>query len=249
MQNNVIAVKDIQYIYPDGTHALKGVSFKINYGESVAIVGSNGSGKTTLLSHFNGIYLPSSGTVHIGEHSINPNTLSHIRRTVGMVFQNPDDQLFMPTVYDDVAFGPTNLGLSQTEVELRTTTALKTVGAWELKDRPPYRLSGGQKRAASIAAVLAMEPSILAMDEPTAFIDPLTRRQLINLLKSFKQTKIIATHDLDMALDLCERTILLQSGSILADGPTVKIFRDKKLLEKGRLEQPLSMQGCPICSK
>jgi cobalt/nickel transport system ATP-binding protein len=249
MSHHTIDLTEVQYTYPDGTNALRNLSLHIGHGEAVAIVGSNGSGKTTFLSHLNGVLFPSSGTVNIGGYPVSKKTLAQIRRTVGMVFQNPDDQLFMPTVYDDVAFGPLNLGFPPADVEARVTAALKTVGALELRDRPPYRLSGGQKRAVAIATILAMEPAILVMDEPTSALDPLARRQLINLLRAFTHTKIIATHDLDMVLDLCERTIVLNNGSILVDGPTAEILRDKALLDQAGLEQPLSMQRCPICSK
>lgn len=249
MSHHTIDLTNVLYTYPDGTTALRNLSLHIGHGEAIAIVGSNGSGKTTLLSHFNGVLIPSAGTVNIGGYPVVKATLPHIRRTVGMVFQNPDDQLFMPTVYDDVAFGPLNLGFSPSDVDKRVTSALKTVGALALRDRPPYRLSGGQKRAVAIATVLAMDPAILVMDEPTAALDPLARRQLINLLRTFTHTKIIATHDLDLVLDLCERTIVLHDGIMLADGPTLEIFRDKHLLEQAGLEQPFSMQSCPICSK
>jgi cobalt/nickel transport system ATP-binding protein len=249
MSHHTIDLTEVQYTYPDGTNALRNLSLHIGHGEAVAIVGSNGSGKTTFLSHLNGVLFPSSGAVNIGGYPVSKKTLAQIRRTVGMVFQNPDDQLFMPTVYDDVAFGPLNLGFPPADVEARVTAALKTVGALELRDRPPYRLSGGQKRAVAIATILAMEPAILVMDEPTSALDPLARRQLINLLRTFTHTKIIATHDLDMVIDLCERTIVLNNGSILVDGSTAEIFRDKALLDQAGLEQPLSMQRCPICSK
>lgn len=248
MSHHTIDLVNVTYTYPDGTAALKNLSLHIGHGESVAIVGANGSGKTTLLSQLNGVLFPTAGTVHIGGYPVVKTTLSQIRRTVGMVFQNPDDQLFMPTVYDDVAFGPLNLGFPPEEVEARVTAALQTVDALALKDRPPYRLSGGQKRAVAIAAVLSMEPSILVMDEPTAALDPLARRQLIRLLRTFLHTKIIATHDLDMVADLCERTLVLKDGILFADGPTADVFRDKQLLEEAHLEQPLSMQGCPVCS-
>jgi cobalt/nickel transport system ATP-binding protein len=249
MSHHTIDLTNVLYTYPDGTTALRNLSLHIGHGEAIAIVGSNGSGKTTLLSHLNGVLFPTAGEVNIGGYPVVKETLAYIRRTVGMVFQNPDDQLFMPTVYDDVAFGPLNLGYPPLEVEKRVTSALKTVGAYALKDRPPYRLSGGQKRAVAIATVLAMDPAILVMDEPTAALDPLARRQLITLLHTFSHTKIIATHDLDMVLDLCKRTIVLHNGTILADGPTLEIFRDRCILEQAGLEQPFSMQSCPICSK
>jgi cobalt/nickel transport system ATP-binding protein len=165
-----------------------------------------------------------------------------------MVFQDPDDQLFMPTVFDDVAFGPLNLGLPAEEVETRVMDALETVGVPHLKHRPPYKLSGGEKRSVAIASVLSMSPDILVMDEPTADLDPRARKRLIELLKTFKHTKIIATHDLDMAVDVCERTIVVCEGRVTADGSTLKLFQDEALLERSNLEKPLRMQSCPICS-
>lgn len=245
MSHHIIELKDVEYVYPDQTEALSGISCRILHGEAVALVGANGAGKSTLLSHLAGIFVPSKGTIRVGDYPVNKQTLPHVRRSVGMVFQNADDQLFMPTVFDDVAFGPLNLGLPPEEVEKRVMEALEIVGAASLIHRPPYKLSGGQKRAVSIATVLSMLPDVLIMDEPSAGLDPLARRKLINLLKSFKHTRIIATHDLDLALDVCERTIVLAEGKILADGPTVQIFNDESLLAKSSLEKPLRMQGFP----
>ncbi|HML32949.1 MULTISPECIES: ABC transporter ATP-binding protein [Sporomusa] len=248
MSHHIVELKDVTYTYPDQTQALRGLSVRITHGESVAIVGANGSGKTTLLSHLIGVLFPASGSINIGGYPVTKQTLPHIRRSVGMVFQNSDDQLFMPTVYDDVAFGPLNLKLPPDEVDSRVTAALNTVGALHLKDRTPYRLSGGQKRSVAIAAVLAMQPSILVMDEPTAGLDPLARRQLISLLKTFEHTKIIATHDLDLVLDLCARTIVISAGTVLADGATLDIFNNQELLNQAHLEKPFRMQGCPVCN-
>jgi cobalt/nickel transport system ATP-binding protein len=247
MSHHLVEVKDLEYSYPDGTKVLRGVSFRLTHGEAVAIVGANGAGKSTLLLQLNGCLFPQAGTVRIGDFPLNKGTLSYVRRTVGMVFQDPDDQLFMPLVYDDVAFGPLNLGLPPEEVEERVMQALATVGAAHLKDRPPYRLSGGEKRAVAIAAVLSMSPAILVMDEPTSYLDPKTRRQLIELLKTFKHTRIIATHDLDMVLDLCSRTIVLKEGRVVADGPTLEILQNQELLDSSNLEKPLCLQGCPVC--
>lgn len=247
MSHHIVELKDVTYTYPDQTEALRGLSVRITHGESVAIVGANGSGKTTLLSHLIGVLFPTSGSINIGGYPVTKKTLPHVRRAVGMVFQNSDDQLFMPTVYDDVAFGPLNLGLPPEEVDARVIASLTTVGALHLKDRTPYRLSGGQKRSVAIATVLAMDPCILVMDEPTAGLDPAARRQLINLLKTFEHTKIIATHDLDLVLDLCARTVVLSSGTVIADGPTLDIFNNEELLHKAHLEKPFRMQDCPIC--
>lgn len=246
MSHHIIEVKDVEYNYQDQTNALQGVSFRILHGESVAIVGANGAGKSTLLSVLAGIYVPGRGTIRIGEYPVNKQTLPHIRRSVGMVFQNPDDQLFMPTVFDDVAFGPLNLGLPPEDVRQRVQSALESVGALQLINRPPYKLSGGQKRSVAIATVLSMLPDILIMDEPSAGLDPLSRRQLINLLQSFTHTKVLATHDLDLVVDVCQRTIVLAEGKVIADGATLQIFSDMDILEKSQLEMPLRMQGCPM---
>ena len=247
MSHHIVEAKDLKFNYPDSTHALLGVSFRVRHGESVAIVGANGAGKSTLLLHLNGYLTPTSGQVRIGDSPLTKETLYEVRRTVGMVFQNPDDQLFMSTVYDDVAFGPLNLGLPINEVNDRVHKALETVGVADLQDRPPHRLSFGQKRRVAIATVLSMSPDILVMDEPSAGLDPRARRQLIELLKTFKHSKIIATHDLDMVLDLCERTIVIHEGLIKADGPTKDIFMDDLLLKESHLEKPFSMQSCPVC--
>lgn len=248
MSHHIVEVKNLKYTYPDTTPALEDVSFRIQHGESVAIVGANGAGKSTLLLHLNGYMTPTEGQVRIGDFPLTKDTLQDVRRTVGMVFQDPDDQLFMSTVYDDVAFGPLNLGLPLEEIHTRVLQALDTVGMTELKDRPPHRLSAGQKRRVAIATVLSMGPDILVMDEPTSGLDPQARRQLIAMLKDFKHSKIIATHDLDMVLDLCERTIIIHNGRIKADGPTLDIFKNEKILLESHLEKPLRLQACPICT-
>ncbi|MBP6513592.1 MAG: ABC transporter ATP-binding protein [Steroidobacteraceae bacterium] len=248
MSHHLVEAVSLRHVYPDGTQALDDVSFRITHGESVAIVGANGAGKSTLLQHLNGHLAPTSGEVRIGETPVTRATLDSIRRTVGVVFQDPDDQLFMPTVGDDVAFGPLNLGLSAADADKRVDAALERVGALALKHRPPYRLSGGEKRRVAIAAVLSMAPDILVLDEPTAGLDPRARRQIITLLGEFSHTRIFATHDLDMVLELCPRTIVMHGGRVTADGPTADIFRDDALLASCGLERPLSMQACPVCS-
>jgi cobalt/nickel transport system ATP-binding protein len=247
MSHHIVEVINLKYTYPDGQKALNGVDFTIHHGESVGIVGVNGAGKSTLLLHLVGILFPEQGQVRVGEIPVAKKTLPLIRQSVGLIFQQPDDQLFMTTVYDDVAFGPRNYKLPAEEVDKRVKFALETVGIPHLMDRPPYKLSGGEKRAAAIATVLAMKPDILIMDEPTSDLDPRARRRLIKLLDTFEHTKIIATHDLDMVLELCKRTIILSNGQVIADGPTNKIFTDEELLEWCGLEKPLCMQGCPVC--
>jgi cobalt/nickel transport system ATP-binding protein len=247
MSHHIVEVRDLKFNYPDRTPALRGVSFHIRHGESVAIVGANGAGKSTLLLHLNGYLAPTDGQVRIGDYQLTRDTVQEVRRTVGMVFQDPDDQLFMSTVFDDVAFGPLNLGLTPDEVNARVEKALETVGVNHLKTRPPHRLSTGQKRRVAIASVLSMSPDILVMDEPSAGLDPRARSQLISLLQTFRHTKIIASHDLDMVVDICERTIVMHEGLIRADGPTKEIFGNEELLTASCLEKPLRMQGCPVC--
>lgn len=249
MSHHIVEMRNLTHVYPDGTKALQDISFRIIHGESVALVGANGAGKSTLLLHLNGYLTPDSGTVRIGDYPLTGENLREARRTVGMIFQDADDQLFMPTLYDDVAFGPHNLGLPPEEVEERVSDALARMGIEHLKHRPPYRLSAGEKRKAAIATVLSMTPDILVLDEPTTGLDPWGRRQIISILSEFTHTKIIATHDLDLVLDLCSRTIVLHGGRIRADGPTSTIFSDQGLLEECHLERPLSMQGCPVCGR
>ncbi|MBA4369592.1 MAG: cobalt ABC transporter ATP-binding protein [Desulfobacterium sp.] len=248
MSHHIVEAKDLYFSYPDGTKAVKGISFRITHGESVAVVGANGAGKSTLLQHLNGYLIPSKGELRIGEVMLTRKNIYAIRRSVGMVFQDPDDQLFMPTVFDDVAFGPLNLGLSEEDVKVKVHQALETVGMLHVIKRPPYKLSGGEKRSVAIATVLAMSPDILVMDEPSSNLDPLARRRLIGLLKGFHHTKIIATHDLDMALELCERTIVIHDGRLTADSRTLDLFQNESLLAESGLEKPISMQGCHVCS-
>lgn len=247
MSHHTITVDDLSFAYPDGTRALDGVSFAAGHGETIAVVGANGAGKSTLLLHLNGLLTPEHGSVDIGGVPVTKATLPDVRRTVGMVFQDPDDQLFMPTVAEDVGFGPLNLGLAPEEVAARVHAALARVAAEHLAERPPYRLSGGEKRVVAIATVLAMEPKVLVMDEPSSGLDPRARRRLIDLLEGFEHTRLVATHDLDLAATLCERTIVLGRGRVLADRPTADVFRDDALLEEGGLERPLGMLACPVC--
>jgi len=249
MSHHLVELTDLNYTYPDATQALDSVSFRITHGESVALVGANGAGKSTLLMHLNGALLAQHGAVRIGDIPATRATLPEIRRSVGMVFQDPDDQLFMPTVFEDVAFGPLNLGLPPEEVERRVNDALARVGAEGLRKRPSHHLSGGEKRNVAIATVLAMQPDVLVMDEPSSSLDPLARRRLIYLLNSFDHTKIIATHDLDLVLDVCRRTIVMHQGRIMADGPTGEIFQDEGLLRRSHLEKPLRLQACPVCGR
>ncbi|MBL8392020.1 MAG: ABC transporter ATP-binding protein [Candidatus Accumulibacter sp.] len=249
MTRPLVAVSDLRHAYADGSAALRGVSFAVGAGERLAIVGANGAGKSTTLLHLAGCLLPQAGSVRIGDLILRSDNLPQLRRSVGLLFQNPDDQLFMPRVFDDVAFGPVNLGLPADEVNARVMHALAVVAATHLAQRQPHRLSGGEKRAVAIASVLALSPTILLMDEPTASLDPASRRQLIELLQTLEQTLIIATHDLDMVLDLCPRTLVLGEGTIIADGASAVILQDAALLAAARLEKPLRLQACPVCSR
>jgi cobalt/nickel transport system ATP-binding protein len=247
MSGHILAARALSFSYPDGTPALRNVSTIFQPGESVAIVGANGAGKSTLLAQFGGVLTPSSGSVTVGETVVTLDTLPQIRRLVGTVFQDANDQLFMPSVFDDVAFGPLNMGLAAEECRVRVQHCLELVGVWHLRDRPPHRLSGGEKRRVAIAAVIAMQPSVMLLDEPTAGLDPRARRQAIGLLAGLKQTRIVATHDLEMVLELCPRAVCLHGGEIVADGDSRDILRRADLLEACGLEMPQSLRACPRC--
>lgn len=247
MSHHKLEVKNLHFSYPDGHDAVRGMSFSIHHGESVGIIGANGAGKSTLLMLLMGVLFPSQGEVSVGDVQVTKKTLPMIRQRLGMVFQDPDDQLFMNTVYDDVAFGPRNYKLDEKEVERRVFSALELVGIPHLKDRAPFKLSGGEKRAAAIAAVLSMQPDILVMDEPTAALDPKSRRRVMNLLASFEHTKIVTSHDLDMIFEMCHRTIVIKKGEIVADGVTSELLVDAELMDASGLEVPLALQNCPVC--
>ena len=229
MSHHYIRFTDVRYTYPNGYEALRGVTFLLTHGEKVALLGRNGAGKSTTMLLTNGLLLPTSGEVNIGDVPVVKKTLSIVRRSVGMVFQNPDDQLFMPSVEEDVAFGPMNMQLPHEEVERRVTEALKLVGALDLRHRQPMQLSGGQKRRVAIATVLSMEPSVLVLDEPSSNLDFSARREVIKVLKNFKHTLLIATHDLDMARELCPRSIIIDNGVIVADGQTEALIEDPQI--------------------
>lgn len=242
MSHHLVEARSLSFAYPGGPEILRQINFRITHGESVALVGPNGAGKSTLLMLLSGFLWPTDGEARIGDMAVAKGTLPTIRRSVGVVFQNADDQLFMPTALEDVAFGPLNLGLSPEEAREVALAALEDVAAVDLKDRPPYRLSFGEKRAVAIAAVLACSPDVLIMDEPSSDLDPLHRRKLIELLRGFEHTKLITTHDLDFALDLCDRVMILNDGVLAADGSAEAILRDRALLEANDLELPLRLQ-------
>ena len=238
MSEATIAVTDLGFEYPDGTIALRGVNLHVHPGERVALLGPNGAGKTSLVLHLNGIVLPQRGSVQVSGIEVSAETVAEVRRRVGLVFQDPDDQLFMPTVRRDVAFGPLNLGLEANEVARRVEAALSAVEIADLADRPPNHLSLGQRRRAAIAGVLAMEPEIMVLDEPTSNLDPATRRELAALLLRLDITSLVVTHDLPFALEVCERSVIIDDGTIVADGPTRRLLGNHALMAAHRLELP-----------
>ncbi|HET8595050.1 MAG TPA: ABC transporter ATP-binding protein [Intrasporangium sp.] len=238
MTTPVLDVRGLAYAYPDGHQALYGVNLHVHQGERVALLGPNGAGKTTLVLHLNGILTAGAGTVEVSGLPVSRDNLQEIRRRVGIVFQDPDDQLFMPTVHDDVAFGPANLGLRGAELESRVTRALEQVGMADYANRPPHHLSFGQRRRVAVATVLAMDPEVLVMDEPSSNLDPASRRELADIVKSLDVTVLMVTHDLPYALELCERSVILSDGVIAADGPTRDVLADEALMAANRLELP-----------
>ncbi|GHJ30871.1 energy-coupling factor ABC transporter ATP-binding protein [Streptomyces hygroscopicus] len=233
-----LQVSGLAYAYPDGHQALFGVDLTVARGERVALLGPNGAGKTTLVLHLNGILTAGAGTVTVAGLPVAKAHLAEIRRRVGIVFQDPDDQLFMPTVREDVAFGPAAAGIRGTELEERVRRALERVGMAEFADRPPHHLSFGQRRRVAVATVLAMEPEILVLDEPSSNLDPASRRELADILRSLEVTVLMVTHDLPYALELCPRSVVLSGGVIAADGGTQELLCDEKLMREHRLELP-----------
>ena len=232
-----IHARGLAFDYPNGQPALRGVDLHIEHGERVAVLGPNGAGKTTLMLHLNGL-LRGEGELEVAGVDVSDRTLHELRRRVGVVFQDPDDQLFMPTVRDDVAFGPANLGITGPELEVRVMRALAAVGMADLADRTPHHLSFGQRRRVAVATVLAMEPDVLVLDEPSSNLDPAGRRELADVLRGLDLTMLMVTHDLPYALELCERAIVMNEGTIAADGPTHAIMSDGDLMRANRLELP-----------
>jgi cobalt/nickel transport system ATP-binding protein len=236
-----LKVDGVTYAYPDGRVALNGIDLTLDKGERVALLGPNGAGKTTLVLHLNGVLHGGAGTVTVDGDRVDPRDrkgLAEIRRRVGIVFQDPDDQLFLPTVEEDVAFGPSNLGLRGEALAARVAEALDAVGMAGHRDRAPHHLSFGQRRRVAVATVLAMRPSILVLDEPSSNLDPASRRELATILESLPVTMLMVTHDLPYALQLCPRAVILDDGRVVADGRTADLLRDTDLLAKHRLELP-----------
>ncbi|PZF87153.1 energy-coupling factor ABC transporter ATP-binding protein, partial [Micromonospora deserti] len=227
-------VRGVRYAYPDGHVALHGVDLTVPRGDRVALLGPNGAGKTTLVLHLNGILTPTEGSVRVGGLAVAQDraTLAEVRRRVGIVFQDPDDQLFLPTVAEDVAFGPANLGLRGAELAARVDEALAAVGMSDHRDRAPHHLSFGQRRRVAVATVLAMHPEILVLDEPSSNLDPAARRELAEILRGLPVTLLMVTHDLPYALELCDRSVILDAGRIVADAPTRDLLADADLLAR-----------------
>jgi cobalt/nickel transport system ATP-binding protein len=234
-------VRGVHYAYPDGHVALRGVDLRVARSERVALLGPNGAGKTTLVLHLNGILHSGGGSVAVRGLAVDPGDrkrLAEIRSRVGIVFQDPDDQLFLPTVAEDVAFGPANAGLRGAELAARVDEALRAVGMAEHRDRAPHHLSFGQRRRVAVATVLAMRPEILVLDEPTSNLDPASRRELAEILRGLPVTLLMVTHDLPYALELCRRAVVIDDGRIVADGGTADLLADAPLLARHRLELP-----------
>ncbi|MDH3540334.1 MAG: energy-coupling factor ABC transporter ATP-binding protein [Acidimicrobiia bacterium] len=233
-----VAVADLTFSYPGGHRALDGIDLTVQAGERVAVFGPNGAGKTTFVLHLNGIHRPERGTVSIEGIELDDNTVMEIRRRVGLVFQDPDDQLFMPTVRQDVAFGPANFGIKGDELDERVAEALDMVGMIDAIDRAPHHLSLGERRRVAIATVIASQPEILILDEPSSNLDPASRREVADILKGLDVTILLVTHDLPYALELCERAVIMNGGRLVADGGTAEILSDARLMAANRLELP-----------
>ena len=238
MPDPAICIENLSFAYPDGRQALRDVNLAVEVGEKVAVVGPNGAGKSTLFLHLNGI-LRGRGRVQVAGLSVGDKTIRIVRARVGLVFQDPDDQLFSPTVLDDVAFGPLHLGCPPAEVRDRVARALAAVGMTGCEALMPHHLSLGERKRIAIATVLAMQSEVLVLDEPSAGLDPRARRNLLGLLKTLPQTMLVASHDMRLVWDLCPRTVILDGGRLVADGPTVELLRDAALMEQHGLESPL----------
>ena len=238
----MIEFRNVNFAYEEGRPVLEDVSFRIEKGEAVGLIGANGAGKSTIMKLLLGL-LAGEGGIFVDGMAVERKTLPEVRRKLGFVLQNSDNQMFMPTVYEDMIFAPLNYGLSREEAEKRVDDVLSRLGLTDLKHRYNHRISGGEKRMAAIATILAMEPEAILMDEPTSALDPYNRRLVINTIRELSQTRLIASHDLDMILDTCDRVILLSKGRVVADGPAETLLRDRALMEENRMELPLSLSN------
>lgn len=237
----MICFDNVNFEYEKDVKVLKDISFEIDEGESVGLIGCNGAGKSTLMKVMLGL-LPHEGKITVGDVTLSKDTLEEVRKTIGFVLQDSDNQMFMPTVYEDMMFGPLNYGSSKEEAEARVDKILEELGIQNLKYKYNHKISGGEKRMAAIATILTMQPKVILMDEPTTALDPENRRMIINTINSLKTTKLIASHDLDMILETCQRVILMHDGKIIKDAPTEEILTDKELLESNHMELPLKLQ-------
>lgn len=238
----MLEFRNVSFSYEPGTPVLDNLSFHIRKGETVGLIGANGAGKSTIMKLMLGL-LPAQGEILVDGMPVTKQNLSVIRQKIGFVLQDSDNQMFMPTVYEDMIFGPRNYGLTREEADARVDRVLKELGLESLKHRHNHKISGGEKRMAAIATILAMEPEMIVMDEPSTALDPVNRRRVISTINSRKETKLIASHDLDMILDTCQRVILLNHGRIVADGEAETVLRDRALLEANRMELPFCLQG------
>ena len=239
----MINCSNVSFSYESGHPVLQDLSFTIQDGECVGLIGANGAGKSTVMKLILGLLPCTQGEIRVDDIPVGKETLKEVRKKLGFVLQNSDNQMFMPTVYEDMIFAPLNYGVSKEETEARVDAVLEKLGLQDLKHRHNHKISGGEKRMAAIATILAMEPEVILMDEPTAALDPYNRRIVINTIRELPQTKLITSHDLDMILDTCDRVILLSGGKIAADGPAQEILRDKELLEANRMELPFCLAG------
>ena len=238
----MLEFRNVSFSYEPGTPVLDNLSFHIRKGETVGLIGANGAGKSTIMKLMLGL-LPAQGEILVDGMPVTKQNLPPIRQKIGFVLQDSDNQMFMPTVYEDMIFGPRNYGLSREEADARVDRVLRELGLENLKHRHNHKISGGEKRMAAIATILAMEPEMIVMDEPSTALDPVNRRRVISTINSRKETKLIASHDLDMILDTCQRVILLNHGRIVADGEAETVLRDRALLEANRMELPFCLQG------
>ena len=238
MNQEYLSVNNISFEYPDGFKALENINLSLSKGERLSVLGPNGAGKTTLILHLNGILGDLNGQIALNNRAFSEENISKIRKSVGLVFQDPDDQLFMLTVLEDVMFGPKNFGFSDELVKKNSMKALEQVKMLQFKDKPPHHLSFGQKRKVAIASVLASEPELLVLDEPSSNLDPASRRELIDILKNLDVSIILVTHDLPMALEICNRSVILNNGKITANDKTYKILKNEKVMADNRLELP-----------
>lgn len=238
----MIEFKNVNFSYENGIQILKDINFKIEEGETIGLIGCNGAGKSTLMKVLLGL-LPHEGTITVGDLELNKKNLEEVRRKLGFVLQDSDNQMFMPTVYEDMMFGPLNYGHSKEEAEARVDQVLEELNLTYLKHKYNHKISGGEKRMAAIATILTMRPKVMLMDEPSTALDPENRRRVINAINKLDITKVIASHDLDMILDTCERVILMHDGEIVADGPVEEILTNRELLETNHMELPFKLQG------